>query len=363
MATINNLDQMLKPQSSYMKARFTWNNYEKDEQWHYKLKSAFDKYGSYLVYGKEEESTKHLQGFMKFSKKVKGQTIINAMKGAHFFVAMASDKANRRYCLKGSMKKDAYEACVKKGKAEEHPTFGIGYEGEEWGVMEPEQVETNHQDAQQSLMGHWTPTTTREKGEVLNYANIHEDLWKMNSWAEVILNPQFQNHLANSGGKALMQEIFDLKPKEQKPFPFERKQIWQAEFLKIIGDPVHDRHIHFWIDKDGNSGKSKIAKWLHQNGTAYYLSGGKDADMAYALKDFKGLRVIIDLPRKAEGFFPWGFVEKIKNGSFFTSKWGSKTLCWDSCLDIHITMNWEPPMDAFSKDRYKLHYITDAKRQ
>uniref|UniRef100_A0A0K2TCF2 Uncharacterized protein n=1 Tax=Lepeophtheirus salmonis TaxID=72036 RepID=A0A0K2TCF2_LEPSM len=86
---------------------------------------------------------------------------------------------------------------------------------------------------------------------------------------------------------------------------------WQCNVINKI-NIQNDRQILFVIDEDGNKGKSTLTKHLvsTQDGKVTDLMTAYDTDAKIA---------IFDMARSnASNYWPWNFMENLKNGMFTT---------------------------------------------
>lgn len=99
---------------------------------------------------------------------------------------------------------------------------------------------------------------------------------------------------------------------------------WQKLLLDSLALPADDRTIHWVYDKDGNNGKSRLARHLCMNHGAILLEG-RMADMAYMYD--KQRIVIFDVTRAQADFTDhlYSFAEKLKNGMIVSTKYESTT--------------------------------------
>lgn len=140
----------------------------------------------------------------------------------------------------------------------------------------------------------------------------------------------------------------------QKALPAHPLREWQQELngrLNLIAD---DRTIEFVVDTTGNSGKTWFAHYYSQlHERVQVLQPGKKADMAYALDPT--IRVLfIDAPRSKQGeFIQYDFLEDVKNGYVFSSKYESRVKQLERC-HVVVLMNELPDMSKLSEDRYKI---------
>lgn len=80
---------------------------------------------------------------------------------------------------------------------------------------------------------------------------------------------------------------------------------------------------------------------------------GKKADMAYVVReDCKTF--FLDCPRSKQGeFIQYDFLEELKNGFLFSSKYTSKVKRFDT-PHVVVMMNERPDLTKLSSDRYSI---------
>lgn len=145
--------------------------------------------------------------------------------------------------------------------------------------------------------------------------------------------------------------IDDYKPKRAPP------QIelydWQERLVEVVKSPPHDRKIYFVVDVQGCGGKTTFGLWLSRTfDNVQILQPGKKSDMAYCLKD-STTTLIVDCPRCRSEYFQYDFLEEVKNGMVFSTKYQSRTKELDPCHVI-VFMNEMPDMTKLSQDRYEI---------
>lgn len=151
--------------------------------------------------------------------------------------------------------------------------------------------------------------------------------------------------------------VFDNLPDTE--IPMHPLSDWQASLLGRLKLPPNDREIIFVVDKEGNKGKSWFASYYEVcfPGSSVLLLPKKTADMAYhfAMSLLPDTRVVfIDAPRSKQGeFIQYDFLEDLKNGRVFSTKYESRMITF---LAVHVVvlMNTEPDMTKLSIDRYHI---------
>lgn len=281
---------------------FTLNNYTQDNVDRIiDNSSSFD----YVIFGKEvgDSGTPHLQGFVSFPNRVRRSVCIDKIGQAHFTVARNIDNSIQ-YCKKDG---DFIEIGTKPS--------GPG----------------SRSDLESFKLAVATGTTDMKK--------------LRNDFSEIVAKyPKFcydfvQDHLPKK-----QVDFFPLRP-------------WQQALYDSLKRPACPRSIFFIVDYTGNAGKSWFGHYycfLHDD--AQVILPGKKADMAYALQ--VSVRVLfIDAPRSKQGeFLQYDFLEDVKNGYVFCSKYESRMKQLQNC-HVVVFMNEDPDMNKLSKDRYIIRKV------
>lgn len=136
--------------------------------------------------------------------------------------------------------------------------------------------------------------------------------------------------------------------------------IWQRAAMHILEQEASTRHIHWFVDRMGNTGKTHFARYITDTnpGKVYYSVGGKFADCAFA---YAGEEIVIlDYPRSAEQFVQYTFLECLINGWLTISKYESCTIRFPT-PKILVFANFEPDKSKLSADRWDIHHIRDIR--
>lgn len=284
---------------------FTLNNYSEDDCKRIKLlvsKNACD----YIVYGEEvgDSGTPHLQGFISFSKRV-------YLKDAKKHI---SDRAHVELAR---MIPESIIYCKKDGKVFEDGVLPSG-QGKRSDIddfkLDVKAGLCNLKDIREKHSGVYA----KFKSFVVEYVNDNAP---------------------------------DIPVSD---YPLHE---WQSELLeKLNGDP-DDRTIIFIVDQSGNNGKTWFAHYYaSKHKDCQVMCPGKRADMAYILRT--DIRVLIlDAPRSKQGeFIQYDFLEDVKNGYVFNSKYESSI---KKLKNIHLVvlMNEAPDLTKLSQDRFDITYL------
>lgn len=138
--------------------------------------------------------------------------------------------------------------------------------------------------------------------------------------------------------------------------------VWQKKIIQIINKPPDVRTINWFWEENGGIGKSQFTKYLCAKHNALILSG-KSADMKYGIVKFMEKRngiapkiIIFDIPRSMLDYLSYTGLEEVKNGCFFSSKYESDMILFNS-PHIIVFANSEPDYEKLSQDRWNVVYI------
>lgn len=128
---------------------------------------------------------------------------------------------------------------------------------------------------------------------------------------------------------------------------------WQQRIIEITKKEPDDRHIYWFWETIGNTGKTALVRHLKiSDPNIIALASGKGSDWACALASIEDpmdiSTVIIDLPRTSEGYIPFNMIEQIKNGMVFSGKYESKTLLFNP-PHVIIFANFMPSLEEQQK--------------
>lgn len=146
---------------------------------------------------------------------------------------------------------------------------------------------------------------------------------------------------------------------------------WQKEIVDLFKEPedaLFGRHIYWYWEPKGNIGKSIISKYLIDNTKCMCVSGA-GSDIKYGIqcwieKYSEGPEIIVcDIPRVSNNHISYQALESIKNGFFFSGKYESGMVRFNSphiiCFANHppgYDVNWEDSDDEDDDRMPELHY-------
>lgn len=256
----------------------------------------------YGVAGLETASTgtNHIQGFIHLDADPKKCGIkfwkkeLQFTQDAHFENAMGTDEQNQKYCIKDGLYIEEGEPRTDSNKYKEI------YEA----------AKTNVEDA-----------------IAMDY--------------EFGLKHYYQLH-----------QIFKDNNKENMKAQLVQLRDWQKEAVEKL-ENQKDRGILFVVDEKGGKGKSALARHLLTTKNSWGCQGGKINDLMHTYKRDAEF-VIFDMARcNNPDFFPWNFMENLKNGWFMSTKYHGGMQIFTP-PKIIVFMNQCPPKEKLSYDRYEL---------
>lgn len=143
-------------------------------------------------------------------------------------------------------------------------------------------------------------------------------------------------------------------PSEDRLFPF------QKQVKEMLLSP-NDRHINWIYDEGGNSGKTKILKYMLFHHETPCLAYGNSADILNLVSKFQGAAgYSFNLTRTKPSTFStqdlYAAMESIKDGMFINTKYETDMVLMD-CPAMVVVANSLPDMTCLSKDRWKIWTI------
>lgn len=131
---------------------------------------------------------------------------------------------------------------------------------------------------------------------------------------------------------------------------------WQQEVVTLLF-LQDDRTVLWVVGSEGNDGKTWLGKYLVVTKNAFYINGGKNADIAYA---YQGQEyVVFDYTRQQEGVTNYSIIEMFKNGLIFSPKYESMLKSYPAAKVI-VFSNWQPDKSQLSEDRWSIFNIKRA---
>lgn len=138
---------------------------------------------------------------------------------------------------------------------------------------------------------------------------------------------------------------------------------WQQEVLDIINGEVDERKIYFFVDEEGNSGKSFLTKFIYLSNKDKCIITNSNATVSTNqirkhLQMGKDIKICLaDVPRCVTKYMSYQTIENLKDGLFYSGKYKGGICCFKP-PHVIVFMNKEPDMEALSPDRYEIYHIT-----
>lgn len=291
---------------------FTLNNY--DDKIKDFMKSYYDAYCQYMIYGFEEGTethTRHIQGYIQLKKYRRFNSIRKDFNGkAHIEETRGSPEQNKVYCSK---------------------------EGDfiEYGTM--------------AVKG-----SNRVKKE-----NIREEIRKCKSYNEVLEIEGIEKYLK------FAQEYYNSLDKRR---PDLYKDIVLKDWQKLISDYLDNegdnRSILFVVDAVGGRGKTFLSSYLYNTrDDIFYTTNGKTSDILYNYSKSLKHNIIFDITRNITlDKVNYDAIENICNPIFTSNKYNSMTLFREKKSNVIIFTNdnrTRKLKDYLSVDRIKILNLDD----
>lgn len=130
---------------------------------------------------------------------------------------------------------------------------------------------------------------------------------------------------------------------------------WQVNLVRRLEAEPDDRKIIWYVDVEGNKGKSWFAKWAERNlQECKVITCTKSADILMSADEYTRT-YIFDFPRCLGDFCPWSALEQMKNGLITDAKLKKEARVVDFAPPhIVIFSNSYPDRSKLSGDRWEV---------
>ncbi|XP_033725328.1 uncharacterized protein LOC117315288 [Pecten maximus] len=129
---------------------------------------------------------------------------------------------------------------------------------------------------------------------------------------------------------------------------------WQKKAIQQL--EIQDNRTVLWIyDNEGNLGKTFLSQYLTTKKDCIVTENGGKKDLAYAYGEEY---VIFDYTRSMEEHINYSFIEVLKNGRIFSSKYESRIKIFEPAK-IMCCANFMPDKTKLSQDRWMIWSLKD----
>lgn len=260
----------------------------------------------YIVFGREKApttGTPHLQGYVQRRNPTSFKTWQKLLFNAHISVPKGTPEQNRTYCTKEDS--EFYER----------------------GVMPCPRQRTDLDEMFAAV--------------VSGDARSSKDLMIMDI-------------TTYSRAHRVMDHALELfKPLDPAPEEVKDLRPWQQEVVALLAETPDNRTVRFYVDFVGGAGKTTLVRYLKSQmprSELVCLKPCKVADMVHGLPSQPRV-VIVDVPRSSMDFLQYSFLEDVKDGVLYSSKYQSHGVSFPS-PHVLVFCNDLPDMSKLSQDRY-----------
>lgn len=284
----------------------------------------------YLIFGFERgevENTLHVQGYLVLKSPAKKSLVWckrNVNERAHFEKAKGSHLQASNYCKKGEQSKEEWDAQKEGG-----PNFGLNARFEEFG-----QYVNSGQRSDISSAVDWIRDFAATNGFPPSDSEMAAGI-----------PYQFFRYRKNCIEFA---ESIAPPPVLVKESP----NSWQSALLNELMAEPDDRSILFYVDTEGNVGKTWFVKYMvtHHSDRVQVLGCAKRDDMAHMVRRDKDI-FLINVPRGSMEFFQYSVVESLKDRIISSPKYDSCVKFLRKTPHVVVFCNEPPDMEKLSHDR------------
>lgn len=135
---------------------------------------------------------------------------------------------------------------------------------------------------------------------------------------------------------------------------------WQKRALEKLEEQSRRRILWVW-SREGNVGKSFLARYIVATKKAFMCNTGKHGDIIYAFSKKTPEYVVMDLSREQAERAPYSVMEGLKNGFLFCAKYESSE-CFFKPSKLVVFANFQPEREKLSADRWDVMNIVAPER-
>lgn len=156
-----------------------------------------------------------------------------------------------------------------------------------------------------------------------------------------------------------LKDIDIIKESKEYRVSLPKYNPWMGDILNIISKTPDYRHIYWYWEECGNTGKTEFQKYIFTNYDRVVILGGKSSDMKNGIVDYYSKNkylpkiILINLPRSTSTYISYSGLEEVKDMMFYSGKYEGGMICGERPHMI-IFANREPPEDKMSKDKFQV---------
>lgn len=169
---------------------------------------------------------------------------------------------------------------------------------------------------------------------------------------------KYHQHWKDKDTHFKKQRMFNAARNQHNEYFKTRERLpWELYLDHLISQDPDPRHIHWFYDEVGETGKTVNAKNLLFNHNAFYTTGGKANDIYHA---YQGEPIVIlnlcASTCKETREYLYKVLEEFKDGIFSSGKYNSMTKCF-KIPHVIVFSNEKPETDKMKKCRLEVHNV------
>lgn len=297
---------------------FTYNNPDIGEDaFMEKLKQKLNI--QYVIFQKEvgECGTPHYQGYLELKKHMRFSALLNKGLGVHWEIRKGSQKEAIDYCKKN-------DTAVGTPREFGEPKS----QGKRSDLLEiRDKIMSHNPDVMKEIrFKHFGSYVRYNKGIEKFYEETKRD------WETLGKRQEFEDAV--------------LRP-------------WQKRLMAEISNEPHPRKVHWFVDYEGNKGKTWMGQYLLHMKGGLLVDNMKKADFSY-LYNYEKI-VVFDFQRCQEDQINYGNIEAVKNGHLVSTKYQCNVKSFQT-PHVVVFSNFYPDRSKLSEDRWDIHVLKEMNK-
>lgn len=134
---------------------------------------------------------------------------------------------------------------------------------------------------------------------------------------------------------------------------------WQGDLAQELLQDADDRSIIFYVDEEGNTGKTWFQQWFYSEHSeiVQLLGVGRRDDMAYMIDETKSV-FFVNVPRGGMEYLQYSILEQLKDKMVVSPKYHSCVKMWTKAPHVIVFCNEAPDYAKLSHDRIVIRNIS-----